>query len=108
VDLLGLGERLAPVTHPRRHDGIELVEAVHDLLPALVEPEPFAAPESRRTPSDEVGVVVQPPRGRRQRSIRASVHDDLRSTSADESRGRCAGPAECAEELGVDDAARRV
>jgi hypothetical protein len=54
VDLLGLVERLAPVAHPRGDSSVELVEAVHDLLAALVEPKPLAAPESGGTPSDEV------------------------------------------------------
>jgi len=81
VDLLGLLERLAPVAHPRGDGGVELVEAVHDLLAALVEPEPLTAPESRRTPSDEIRIVVEPSRRRRQRSIGACVHDDLHSTT---------------------------
>jgi hypothetical protein len=44
VDLLGLVERVAPFAHPRRDDGVELVEPLHELLTALVEPDPLAAP----------------------------------------------------------------
>jgi hypothetical protein len=62
VDLLGLVERLAPVPHPRDDYGVQFVEAVHDLLSPLVEPEPLPTPQPGRAPSDEVRVVVQPPR----------------------------------------------
>jgi hypothetical protein len=69
VDLLGLGEHLAPVVHPGHRHGVELVEAVHHLLAALVEPEALPAPEPRSAPGDEVRVVVEPPRRRWKRSI---------------------------------------
>jgi len=108
VDLLGLVERLAPFAHPRRDDGVELVEPFHELLTALVEPDPLAAPEPRRQSSDPVRVVVHPPRRGRQRSVWSCMHGPVTSVpNGMDARGRRT-TQRCAEELGIAHGASRV
>ena len=100
MDLLGFVERLAPFTHPRGDDGVERVEPLHELLTALVEPDPRAAPEPRRPPSHPVRVVVHPPRGGRQRSVWSCMHGPATSVpNGIDARGRRT-TQRCAEDLG--------